>query len=190
MGIDIREMREGAVEAQDTAANVTTGAIVGLVGAATDPIGTVRKTVRRLDRAGDPVNTQLRRRATQTRNEVSETAGDVVSGNLAQRFALHGISMVKDRARRKDVVGDVLFLGLTYLHRGLQGYRSEVGKFETALQPPVRNGETRNSGSARRSTTTRARRTAATARRTAKRTARSASSAAGRTRRAAARKTA
>lgn len=173
MGIDIKEMRDNAIEAQDRAANVATGAIVGLVGAATNPVGAVRSTVRRLDRKGDPVNTQLRRQATRTRNEVIETADDVLSGNLAERVALRSIRMLKDRSRRKDVVGDVLFLGISYLHRGLTAYEREVGKFQDASEPPVRNGESRNSGSARRSTRTRSTATkrAASTSRKAKRTA-------------------
>jgi hypothetical protein len=181
MSINIKEIQEGVAEAQDTMANVATGAIVDMVDAASHPVSSVRKTARRLERQGDPVNTQLRRQATRTRNQVMESVDDVVSGNLAERLALRGIRLTKARARRKDIVGDVLYVGLSLLHRGLRNTLHELNKFEDASQPPARGSERspRSSSPARRSTagrarnsgTTRTRSTARRARRTTRRVA-------------------
>jgi len=183
MSIDIKEIQEGAAEARETAADVATGAIVDMVGAATHPVTTARRTARRLERQGDPVNTQIRRQVTRTRNDVAEAVDDVVSGNLAQRIALKGIRATKNRARRKDIVGDVLYVGLSLLHRGLSTTVHQLNKFEDASQPPPRSASAspaRRSGTGRvrrgaRSSTRRAtgtarratRRVAGTARRTA-----------------------
>lgn len=184
MSIDIKEIQEGAAEAQDTMANVATGAIVDMVDAASHPVSTVRKTARRLERKGDPINTQLRRQATRTRNEVMESVEDVVSGNLAERIALRGIRLTKARARRQDIVGDVLYVGLSLLHRGLRNTLHELNKFEDASVPPARGGERPSSSPARRATarrstasrtrqsaTMRTRNTARRARRTTRRVA-------------------
>ena len=180
MGIDIKEMRDGTIEAERTMADATTGVVVSVVDAATDPVGTVRKSVRRLARRGEPVNRRVERRVNRTADEVTEVTVDVVSGNLAERVALYGIRLLRDRSRRQDVVGDVLFRGLTLFNTALDGTASELGKFQKASEPPTRNGE-RRSAPARRSTSSRARATgrsvsrrASSARSTAKSTTKSA----------------
>jgi hypothetical protein len=165
MSIDIKEIREGAAEAQETVADVATGAIVDLVDAATHPVSTARRTARRLERKGEPVNQEIRRqvsrRVTRTRKEVVEAVDDVVSGNLAERLALTGIRATRNRARREDIVGDVLYVGLSLLHRGLRGTVRQLNKLEGASQPPARSGSTARSASpARRSTAGRTRRRA------------------------------
>ena len=172
MSIDIKESQEGAAEARETAADVATGAIVDMVGAATHPVSTARRTARRLERQGDPVNTRIRRQVTRTRHEVADAVDDVVSGNLAQRIALKGIRATKNRARRKDIVGDVLYVGLSFLHRGLSTTVHQLNKLEDASQPPARNASASvarrsNSGRARRSGRTGTRRAVGSARRPA-----------------------
>ena len=82
MSIDIQEIQEGAAEAQETVADIATGAVVDIVEKATHPVSTARKTARRLERKGEPVNTQLKRQVTRTRHEVEDAVEDVVSGNL------------------------------------------------------------------------------------------------------------
>jgi hypothetical protein len=186
MSINIREIQEGAAEAQDTMADVATGAIVDMVDAASHPVSTVRKTARRLERKGEPVNTQLRRQATRTRHQVMDSVDDVVSGNLAERLALRGIRLTKARARRQDIVGDVLYVGLSLLHRGLRNTLHELNKFEDASQPPARGGERTSRTNSRPASP--ARRSTARRRSTASRTRQSVTArtrnAAGRTRRA------
>jgi|SRR5690349_17910314 hypothetical protein len=159
MSIDIQEIQEGAAEAQETVADVATGAVVDLVDKATHPVSTVRKTARRLERKGDPVNTQIKRQVTRTRHEVEETVEDVVSGNLAERLALQSIRATRNRARRLDIVGDVLYVGLSLFHRGVGVTRRRLSKLEDASNPPARNGSAaRTASPARRSSRTRTRR--------------------------------
>lgn len=165
MGIDIKEIRDDAMGAERTVADATTGAIVSVVGAATDPVGTVRKSVRRLAKRGEPVNRRVERRVNRTADGVTETTIDVVSGNLAERAALFGLRMVRDRSRKQDMLGDVLHRGLDLFNTALDGTAKELGKFQRASEPPTRSGE-RRSGPARRSTSTRARTTTRSTRRT------------------------
>lgn len=120
MGIDIQELREGPVEAPDA-------------------IAATAKTIRRT----------VRRRATGARKQIEGTANAVITGNLPSRAALHGLRLAKDRARRKDIVGNVLYVGLSYLHRGLTAYERELGKFQAATRPPVRNGGNGGNGARR-----------------------------------------
>ncbi len=158
MSIDIKEIREGAAEAQETVADVATGAIVDLVDAATHPVSTAR----RLERKGEPVNKEIRRQVsrqvTRTRKEVVEAVDDVVSGNLAERLTLQGIRATRNRARREDIVGDVLYVGLSLLHRGLRGTVRQLNKLEDASQPPARSSATSRSSSRGGSTAGRTRR--------------------------------
>ena len=165
MGIDIKEIRDEAMDAERTMADATTGAIVSVVDAATHPVGTVRKSVRRLAKRGEPVNRRVERRVNRTADEVTETTIDVVTGNLAERFALRGIRMVRDRSRKRDMLGDVLFRGLDLFNTALDGTAKELGKFQKASEPPARSGE-RRSSPARRSTASRARATARSTSRT------------------------
>lgn len=119
MSIDVKDIRETVSESEETLADATTGAVVSAVEAATDPVTTVRKTVRRLEKRGEPVNRRIERRVERTANRALGTASDVVTLKLAERLTLRGIRMAKDRARRRDTVGDVLFRGFEILHRGL-----------------------------------------------------------------------
>ncbi|HEX6547539.1 MAG TPA: hypothetical protein VF134_02210 [Candidatus Dormibacteraeota bacterium] len=158
MGIDVKEIRDSTMEAEETMAGAATGAIVTAVDAATHP----GRTIRRLERRGEPVNRSLRRQANRTADDIQEAAVDVVSGNLAERITLAGIRLAKSRARRKDVIGDVLSAGLSVLHRGLSATAHEVGKFEKATEPPSRPTARRTSPARRSSTrTTRSRRSTA-----------------------------
>ncbi|HEX6348469.1 MAG TPA: hypothetical protein VF160_03670 [Candidatus Dormibacteraeota bacterium] len=166
MSIDIQEIQEGVAEAQETVADVATGAIVDVVDKATHPITSVRRTARRLERKGDPVNTQIKRQVTRTRHEVEDAVEDVVSGNLAERVAIRSLRATKNRARRLDIVGDVLYVGLSLFHRGVGGTRRRLSKLEDASQPPARNGSTTRTASpsrrrTRTSTRSRRRKTAA-----------------------------
>lgn len=165
MSVDVREVREGVADAEETMANAATGAIVSVVDAAINPVGAVRKTVRRLEKRGEPVNRRLERRVERAAGDAMETTVDVVSGNLAERVTLAGIRVVKNRARRRDMMGDVLFRGVELVHKGLNAYAGELSKYQNATEPPTRNGE-RSSSPARRSARGRARRATTSSRST------------------------
>jgi hypothetical protein len=172
MSIDVKEVRDGVVDTEKAFANVATGAILSAVDAASNPIATARKTARRLEKRGEPVNRRLERRAERTGERAVEATVDVVSGNLAERLTLAGIRLAKARARRRDPIGDVVFRAMELVHRGLKNYVDEVQKFQTATEPPTRNGEHRASP-ARRSSARRTTRAAARTTRTRRSTARS-----------------
>jgi hypothetical protein len=159
MAIDVREIRGNAAESQETVANAVTGAAFSVGDAVSDPVGTVRKTVRRLEKRGASANARLQRRVDRTAEKTLDAAADVASGNLAEWLTLAGIRAVKERARRRDMLGNVLFRGLELIHGGLGGYVEELGKFRTATEPPARSGQRRQASPARPSA---ARRTAGT----------------------------
>src|SRR5579871_3895240 len=181
MSIDIKEMRTDTAHAEETLANAATGAVVSMAGAAADPVGTTRRQIRRLSKQGEPVNRRISRRAERTAENIAETADDVVSGNLAERVALRGIRIVRNRARRRDMFGDVLYGGLSLLNSVLDGTARELNKFQDASQPPARGSEHRSSP-ARLSTS---RRRTAAANRVTRATRRTTRSVATRTRRTA-----
>ncbi len=194
MSVDVKEMRseirEGAAEAQETMTNAATGAVVSVVEAAADPVGTARKEVRRLAKRGEPVNRRLGREAENTAEDVAGAVDDVVSGNLAERVALRGIKVLRNRARRRDIFGDVLYGGLNLFNTVLDGTARELNKFQDASQPPNRDGDRRRSP-ARRSTRSRSRSAAArgSARSTAARASGTARRSASRARRSTTRRT-
>ncbi len=154
MTVDIKEVRNETANAEESLANAATGAVVSVTDAATNPARTTKREVRRLARRGEPVNRRITRKAERTADDIVETADDVVSGNLAERIALGGIRRVRDRARRKDMLGDVLHGGLSLFNTVLDGTARELGKFQQASQPPTRTGG-RRTAPARRSSSRR-----------------------------------
>ena len=83
---------------------------------------------------------------------------------LPEQIALRGLSLVKARARRKDVVGQIAYRGLDLVHGSLKELSLAITRLERASEPPARTPR----AAAKRGTAARARRTA---RRTVKRTA-------------------
>ena len=190
MELEVKEITNQATEAESTLADAATGAVVSIADAAAHPVRTVRREVRRLERQGAPVNRRVDRSVKRAAGEAAEFTEDVVDGTLPERWALTGIRVLKDRARRKDTVGELLFRGLEAVNGGLERYLKTVQRFESATEPPARGGS--SGGSARRSSSSRSRsraRARSSARTSAKRTASKARSTA-RSARTTARKTA
>lgn len=151
MELEVKELTDTAQETQTTLADAATGVVIGLATAAGHPVRTVRNNVRKLERKGAPVNRKLDRNVKRAAAEAVDFTEDVVDGTLPERIALQGIHILKDRARRRDTVGDLLFRGLELVNGNLDRYLRTVQRFDRATEPPVRNG----AGAARRSTATR-----------------------------------
>lgn len=141
MEVETKEIRNEAL------ADAATGAVVGLAQAAAEPVRTAQREVRKLERRGAPVNRQLERKAQRSLEQAVETAGEVVDGTIPERVLLSGIRLVRQTARRRDLVGDVAYRTLKVLNGGLEATLKTLNRFESASEPPVRPSR----GSSRRS---------------------------------------
>jgi hypothetical protein len=183
MEFEVTEITETVGEDANRAADVAAGAVVEAADAAVHPISTLKKQARRLEKKGRPITRAAERDVEKAAEQAFEMTYDVVSGALPERVALAGIRVLKNQARRKDVVGDVAFRTLKLMNMGFERALRTLNKFEDASEPPAREPKRR---SATRSTTRRrtaaarstTRRTTTRARRTTRRTARRATTSA------------
>ena len=139
MALDANQLRENAAETTSTAADAATGAVVHAIGAAADPVGTVRKRVRNLAKQGQPVNRDISRRANRTAGRVQGTTQDIATLSLPRRWLTTGIKVVKGRAERRDLVGDVAYRALTVVHEGLSYAQKQVGYWQQTTEPTKRS---------------------------------------------------
>jgi hypothetical protein len=104
-------------------ADTATGVVVEATEAVTDP----RRRLRRLERAGAPLNRQLTR-----------TARQVLGGTIPERVAKNGLRMVKARAKRRDRVGEATYRALELISGGLDAAASALRQLGEATEPPAR----------------------------------------------------
>jgi len=190
MELEVKDVTDQAKETEATLADAATGVVVAMADAASHPFRTARREVRRLERQGAPVNRKLDRNVKRAAGEAAEFTEDVIDGTLPERWALTGIRVLKNRARRKDTVGELLFRGFQVVNGGLERYLKTVQRFEDATEPPARGsgssgarkpttaGTARSTARKARSTARRARSTATRARTRTRSTARRATTAA------------
>ena len=175
---DIQDTASGAV-------NAAVGAVVNATEAAANPGRTIERELGRLERKGAPVRRQAHARVTRTAHEIEDTAGDIAASFLPERIVLHGLALVKARARRVDLIGEMAYRGLDLVHGSLKDFTSALDRLERASQPPARPGrsvsraaktsavQTRTAAKrTTRTATATARKTTTRARRTTRRTAR------------------
>lgn len=168
MELEVKDVTNQAKATESTLADAATGVVIAMADAATHPARTVRREVRRLERQGAPVNRKLDRNAKRAAGDAAEFTEDVIDGTLPERWALSGIRVLKNRARRKDTVGELLFRGFQVVNGGLERYLKTVQRFEGATEPPSRGSS--SSAARERTTARRARTTARRARSTATQT--------------------
>ncbi len=132
------------------AADTTTGAVISVVEAAANPVQAAGRQVRRLERKGQPANTQARRRATTTVNHTADKAAALADGTIAERLVLAGFRVVKSRARRQDAVGEVAFRYLEFVNGQVGNALRSLRKLDGVTTPPVRNGGRRTETPVRR----------------------------------------
>ncbi|HLQ62225.1 MAG TPA: hypothetical protein VK131_10200 [Candidatus Acidoferrales bacterium] len=72
------------------------------------------------------------------REAVARTAEDLVDGTLPERWALQGLTLVRKRARRYDLVGEATHRALRFANAALKMVAVRAGRFEKATQPPAR----------------------------------------------------
>jgi hypothetical protein len=152
----------------DTAAGAAAGAV--------ETVASPARSVGRLERKGAPVRKQAQREAVGAVQDLRESTHEAARAMLPERVALFGLSLVKARARRVDLVGEIAYRGLDLVHGSLKEVASAITRLERASEPPARPQRTvrRAAGTTARQTRTAARRTGRTAARRTSRTRRSA----------------
>ena len=132
-------------ELSTEAADVATGAAVEAAEAISDPAGSATKQVRRLERSGAPVNRRIQREVRRAAERAVDTTGKLLNGAVTERLVLRGLHLVKDQARRGDLVGLAAYRSLEILHGGFGSAARSLTRFQDASQPPARPTERRRS---------------------------------------------
>ena len=178
MAVEIKETTgsvvENAIENVVMGVDLVTGTAAtvaeNITRAATHPAREAHK----IERRGAAVNKRLGKDMA----GLMENTTEAIDAVLPEKVALLGIRMVKDRARRKDLIGDVAYRTLEFVNDGLEAVLVTLNRLERATQPPTRPGTTHTrparpvrkvTGAARRSAGRAAATTAKTVRSTARR---------------------
>ena len=142
MAVEIKETTESAVE--NAVENVTMGADL-VTGAAVTVAENVTRAVshpvreaRKIERRGAAANTRFGR-------DVADFVEDTTEGIdaiMPEKVALLGIHAIKDRARRKDLMGDIAYRTLELVNGGLEAVLGTLNRLERATTPPTRPGTT------------------------------------------------
>ncbi len=127
MAVEIKETTESAVE--NAVENVTMGADL-VTGAAVTVAENVTRAVshpvreaRKIERRGAAANKRFGR-------DVADFVEDTTEGIdaiMPEKVALLGIHAIKDRARRKDLMGDIAYRTLELVNGGLEAHPHPPG---------------------------------------------------------------
>jgi len=145
MNTDIRDIT-------DTVEEVAFGAAETAAEVASDPIGSVRRQVKGLERKGTPAARKVNRRVNARFNAaaepargafkvISRTAGSVqksaekVAGELVpEKVVLRGLRQIKAQAKRSDMVGDAAKRTLKFFNRSFKTVARVATRFENASE--------------------------------------------------------
>jgi hypothetical protein len=114
-------VEEIAVGAAQTAADV-----------ASDPVGSARKQVKRLERKGAPAARRFNRRLSAMIPDRVTVLGLEVNGQLPEKLAVKGLHLVKVQARRQDAVGNVAKRTLRIFNGGFKTIAHTASRLEQA----------------------------------------------------------
>jgi hypothetical protein len=121
------------------AADAATGAVVEAAETVSDPERTTARQVRRLERAGAPVNRRLERQVRRAAEQAADTTGKLLNGTVTEGLVVRGLRLVKSRARQRDLVGEAAYRSLEVLHGGFGRAARSLARFQDASQPPARS---------------------------------------------------
>jgi hypothetical protein len=143
MAVDIKETSgstvENAVENMTLAADFVTGSAVTVADNVGRAVGHPVREARKIERRGAAANKRFSR-------DVAGFVGDTteaIDAMMPEKVALLGIQAIKDRARRKDLVGDVAYRALELVNGGLEAVLGTLNRLERATTPPTRPGTSR-----------------------------------------------
>lgn len=152
MEVQMNDVQNDSKQAEATMADAATGAVLGIVDAASHPVSTARREIRKLEDRGQPVNRKVTRQVERNLGEAVETTGEFLDGTIPEKFVLSGIRLVKNTARRRDLVGNVAYRTLVVLNGGLEMTLRTLNRLENASEPPTRPAKSRSTGTARPAT--------------------------------------
>ncbi|HEY8762155.1 MAG TPA: hypothetical protein VIP52_14740 [Candidatus Dormibacteraeota bacterium] len=142
MAVEIKETAENGVEnAIENAvmgADLVTGAAVTVAENVSKAINHPVREARKIERRGAAVN----RRFSKDVAGYMEDTVEVIDAMMPEKVALLGIHAIKDRARRKDLIGDVAYRTLELVNGGLEAVLGTLNRLERATEPPTRPGTT------------------------------------------------
>lgn len=160
MSTDVKEIT-------DTVEEVAFGAAESAAAIASDPIGTVRKSVKSLERKGTPAARKVNRRINSQFESAAAPAKDAfkaftktaekVAGELVpEKVAIRGLRMLKVQAKRPDMLGDASKQTLKFFHRSFKTVARVATRLETAsdLTPQQHHTAAPAAGPVRRRSTT------------------------------------
>jgi hypothetical protein len=138
MATDIKETtRQRTDEARENTvmgADLVTGAAVTVADNVARVVNHPAREARKLEHRGAEANRQFGEEV----SEIVEDATDKAGALMPEKLALAGIRVIKSRARRKDLVGEVAYRTLWVANRGLGAVLGTMTRFERATQPPAR----------------------------------------------------
>jgi len=158
MAVDIKKAVENAaettVETGAMGADLVSGAAVTVAENVSRAVTHPVREVRKLERRGAQANKQLSHDVA----ELIEDTEEAFEAVMPEKVALLGIHAIKQRARRKDLIGDVAYRTLEVINGGLETVLRTLNRFENATEPPARPtaARGRTASPARRSTKSRA----------------------------------
>lgn len=148
---DWAHMASRIEEPVTSAGDIAVGATAEAVEASTDSAKAVNRQATRLERRGAPLNRRLRRQVERATEQAFQTTVGVFDGTIPGQLVLRGVGVVKDRARERDLIGEVAFRYLQLVHGGVGKAARSLARLEDATTPPGRHGGGRTQTSIRRS---------------------------------------
>jgi hypothetical protein len=170
MSTDIRDVT-------DTVEEVAFGAAETAAKVASDPVGSVRRQVKNLERKGTPAARKVNRRlnaqfeyatapAKDAIKTFTKTAEKVAAELVPEKVVIRGLRLVKVQAKRPDVVGDVAKKTLRFFNRSFKTVARVANRLESASELAPRTSAAASKPAASKPASTRR-----TARRTRRRAA-------------------
>ncbi len=170
MSTDIKDI-------SDTVEEVAFGAAETVAEVAGDPIGSVRKSVKGLERKGTPATRRINRKVNARFNAVAEPAQDafksirktatraaasVADQLVPEKVVLRSLREMKHQAKRSDIVGDAAKTTLKFFNRSFKTVARVATRFENASDlTPASKPASKPATTTRRRATRRSRRRAA-----------------------------
>lgn len=134
MAVEMRHNVVKSAEAVEEQGAMGADLLTGAAAAAVETVAHPGRTMRKLERKGAPINREIRtssvRRADHTAN--------ALQAYLPEQIVLGGLRLVKERARRKDLIGTIAYRTLEVINDGLGVATSVVKRMERASTPPSR----------------------------------------------------
>jgi hypothetical protein len=142
MAIEIKEtsenVAENVVENVVMGADLVTGAAVTVAEKVTRAVNHPVREARKIERRGAAANQRFGKDVAGIMEDTVEMVGAI----MPEKVALLGIHAIKDRARRKDLIGDVAYRTLELVNGGLDAVLGTLNRLEKATTPPTRPGTT------------------------------------------------